>query len=59
MIWLFADQDLRREVVFAECGFCKVAGDDGSSSLSPRFIVLLIHASVGIDIIFLIPNSEV
>jgi hypothetical protein len=23
MIWLFADQDLRREVVFAECGFVK------------------------------------
>jgi hypothetical protein len=58
MIWLFADQDLRCEVVFAVCGFCKVAGDDGSSSLSPRFIVL-IHGSVGIDLIFLMPNSEV
>lgn len=59
MIWLFADQDLRCEVVFAECGVCNVAGDDSSSSLSPRSIVLLIHGSVGIDFIFLMQNSEV
>ena len=59
MIWLFADQDLRCEVVFAVCGFCKVAGDDGSSSLSLRFIVLLIHGSVGINFIFQMPYAEV
>jgi hypothetical protein len=58
MIWLFADQDLRCEVVFAVYGFYKVAGDDGSSWLSLRFIVL-IYGSIGIDLIFLMPNSEV
>jgi hypothetical protein len=31
MIWLFIDQDLSCEVFFAECGSCKVAGDDSFS----------------------------
>jgi hypothetical protein len=59
MFWLFADQDLRCEVVFAKCCFCKVAGDDRSSWLSLRFIVLLIHGSVGINFIFQMPYAEV
>lgn len=59
MMWLFADQDLRCGVVFAEDGFGQVSGDDGYSPLSPRFAVLLIHGSGGINFIFLVRNCGV